>query len=308
LKLSFQNSLRIAVSLLLIILAGLAASDWRIDANKFRKNPNRVQALNDLKKEAEEYEYEDILGRITKIEAEKNVTVKAKMDADLQDLIDSYALSEGLSPDRKAGGIAKTIKADRAYNAERQANASTWIEDAFRRLKGDNNVKEATEVRTPPSWLGGLLHAIFWGIILVAAAGLVFLITRIPFGSIKARKAKSGGLLEEGELLLSEDEYLKQADELIANGRFREACRALYLATLLRVDAIQIARFESTQTNWEHLRRIETSSRRPEGIGFREVTKAFDLAWYGYQAKSVSDVDIFRTTYLQVKAIGVPSK
>ncbi|HWA84414.1 MAG TPA: DUF4129 domain-containing protein, partial [Fimbriimonadaceae bacterium] len=93
------------------------------------------------------------------------------------------------------------------------------------------------------------------------------------------------------------DEWLELSSSYERDGKYREAVRALYLACLLKFDERNVARFLRSQTNWEHLARIETSPKKPAGLDFRTPTQAFDRIWYGYKVRGPIDVAEFRAWY-----------
>ena len=74
------------------------------------------------------------------------------------------------------------------------------------------------------------------------------------------------------------DEWIDDAAALAAKGLFREALRALYLATLVALDRRRLIRFDPTLTNGQYLRQMpEGDARR----GFRELSRIFDHKHYG---------------------------
>jgi hypothetical protein len=241
-----------------------------------------------------------------------SATTKAARDAaynSIKQYLSANALSEQFSTVKGAEATAKDIKKDPIYSAQKEVISSNWLQKLLDRLKNlfkDDSSQPERDAPQIPDWVPPLVRGLFYVVCIAIIGLIIFLITKIPWAwtkSGRAKKLKRGGLLEDGEILLSEDEYLLEADRLIAEGKFREACRALYLASLLRIDKARIARFEPAETNWEHLKRIETSKSRPEQLHFRPTTKAFDLAWYGYRANSAEDVLIFRDTYLSIKSL-----
>jgi hypothetical protein len=144
-------------------------------------------------------------------------------------------------------------------------------------------------------FLTGLLYlfiAILVGLILVF---LYFVIRHFSWKKSLTRKATA--MLSEEEPELSKDEYLVEADRLMSEGRHREAVRYLYLACLLLFDENGVARFIRGQTNWEHLRRIQASDKRPEDLDFQPATQKFDVVWYGMRVEGTSDVMAMRDWY-----------
>lgn len=222
--------------------------------------------------------------------------------------IDRYVDSENVSPRANASKKAAEILKRTEFKSMKDAPGKSWVQRILDRLqklnRRDQDQPDMPKFPDMP-WLAGVLQALMYAILATAVGLLIWLLTKLRLiGEMRRTKARSGGgILEEGEELLSEDEYLKNADDLIAQGKFREACRALYLATLVRLDAARIARLEPTQTNWEHLRRVETSRTKPEGLDFRTPTKLFDHAWYGYTARSAADVEPFRRAYIEIKQL-----
>ena len=309
-----RNFLRAAASCFLIGIALTAQADWtkvRKDFEGAKTREEAVQKIEDNYQEIEENANSEDLSEL--LDDFKSATTKAAKDSTYQtikDLIVANSLTENFSTVDGAENTAKKIKAKNPlYQAEKESSSSNWLQKLFERLKklfeGDKNSTEASTPPSVPDWVPVVIKGLFFILCAVIVVCLIYLLTKIPWGwtSLGRKKKARGGLLEEGEELLSEDEYMLEADRLIAEGRFREACRALFLASLLRIDATRIARFEPTQTNWEHLRRIETSKTRPAELNFRPATKAFDHAWYGSTAKSVADVAIFQETYMTIKRL-----
>ena len=141
-----------------------------------------------------------------------------------------------------------------------------------------------------------------WGILILAViAFLIFAFRKFNWGvASKLRKKRVGGLLDDDEPDRSADEWLEQADRLAAEGEFRKAVRCLYLACLVRIDEAGVARFIRAETNWEHLHRIEASTKSPESFQFRTITQKFDLIWYGFRTQGQPDVQEFRAFYVEL--------
>lgn len=148
----------------------------------------------------------------------------------------------------------------------------------------------------------GFLQPLVW--LLLGVAVLGFLAWALyTFAGIRKRKAKqAGGLMDDDEPERTADEWLTKADELERQGEFRLAVRCLYVATLIRLDEGNVARFRRWETNWEHLHRIDSSPRKPEGYSIRPATEKFDLVWYGHQVNGKPDLDLFRSWYREAMA------
>ena len=72
--------------------------------------------------------------------------------------------------------------------------------------------------------------------------------------------------------------FLDDAAVLADQGRFREALRALYLATLVALDRRRLISFDPTMTNWQYMRQMPKSDTRTL---FSQFTRLFDHKWYG---------------------------
>lgn len=303
-----KNFLRAVASTLLLTVAIVASADWTTVQRDFLNAKTHDEAVH--KVEQSEAQQDETLGELLEdYNSASTKVVKEQTYDSIKQYLAANALSESFKPAVGSEAKVKAIKKDAIYSTQREVTSSNWIQKLLNRLKNffdRDSTSNNGPTGPPPGWIFPLLQAIFYLVTAVVIGLLIYLLTKIPWGWTKAgraKKQKRGGMLEEGENLLSEDEYLLDADRLIAEGKYREACRALYLASLLRIDKSRIARFEPAQTNWEHLRRIETSPLRPENLHFRPVTKQFDLAWYGYRAKYLDDVLIFRETYLVIKSL-----
>jgi hypothetical protein len=85
--------------------------------------------------------------------------------------------------------------------------------------------------------------------------------------------------------------WVDAATELAREGRYREALRALYLATLVALDRRQAITFDPTLTNWQYLRQLSGNSMRSD---FRELTRIFDHKWYGKEETVEVDYEVCR--------------
>lgn len=185
----------------------------------------------------------------------------------------------------------------RNWFSKSSENVANAIADFMRKLFGQRSMPQ------PKVSAAGFdaVTAAIWVVIALAIIGfLAWAISQISPGARRAKRMKVGGLMDDDEPERSADEWLLQADDLAASGRFREAVRCLYIACLVRLDEAGVARLIRSETNWEHLRRIEESSRRPVGLDFRVPTQKFDLIWYGFRTEGQPDVDDFRVTYTEL--------
>jgi tetratricopeptide (TPR) repeat protein len=224
---------------------------------------------------------------------------------ELKDYIGAMAPSEQMLADPEAKSQAMQIKRSPLYR-DQNFESSNWFEKAAENfsqfLKNLFHTKPSQDNENVSIFKGALGQALIylmWAILAGLLCVFGFLgIRQIRWRSSLKRKAKA--MLEEDEPERTLDEWLERANALEAQGLYREAVRCLYLACLLRFDEARIARFDRGQTNWEHLERIRSSPKLPPGVDFEPNTEAFDKIWYGMKSKGKSDVETFRSYYMDL--------
>ena len=88
------------------------------------------------------------------------------------------------------------------------------------------------------------------------------------------------------------DEHLDDAAVLATQGRYREALRALYLATLVALDRRRLIAFDPALTNWQYIRHMPRGEARRL---FTRFTRLFDYKWYGDEPTTERDYELCRT-------------
>jgi hypothetical protein len=84
------------------------------------------------------------------------------------------------------------------------------------------------------------------------------------------------------------------ADQLAAQGHYREAIRHLYLALLSHLHRSQLIDYDTTASNWEYVKGFRGPS--ASRVTFRTLTSRFDFVWYGNTGAEASHWRDFRTT------------
>jgi hypothetical protein len=222
----------------------------------------------------------------------------------VQARIDAIRIAKCL--DRSISERARKIKSDSSLYRDTGAMAgSNWLAKAFEalaRLFKRSRPRDLPNINAPSvGGLGQILVYMVWLVLGILLGAFLYFAIR-HFSWRRQLRIKARSVLGDDEPDYSLDEWLEQADLLEAQGKYREAVRALYLACLLRFDDARIARFVRGETNWEHLKRIEASRLKPEGLEFREPTRTFDRIWYGMDVRGKDDVDLFRNWYRAVTA------
>jgi hypothetical protein len=217
----------------------------------------------------------------------------------LRGMVELRALASSQPVEPAAKVEAKRIKSSPLYHDPGLTESSNWLDEAMRRLLKLLPRFDRPNIQTPRGSLPGWLVPLMWGILGAAVVTFGYFAFR-HFSWKRSARRRARAVLEEDEPDRTLDEWLQLADQLSAEGRYREAVRALYLACLLRFDEHNVARFVRGETNWEHLARIQASARRPAGLDFVPPTKLFDRIWYGKHVRGIEDVDEFRAWYKAV--------
>jgi hypothetical protein len=204
------------------------------------------------------------------------------------------------STDGSANQSAKDILRDPAFRDSELEGDQSWLGRALSRI-GElfNRQREQREVRSiePPSLN---MQPLAYLVLIVLIGTVIALAVFALRGARLSRRTIVGSIrrsiLDEDEPDRTLDEWLQLADRLQSEGRLREVVRCLYIAILLRLDASRIIRFERSETNWEHLAKID-SSNAPRGVDYRGLTKLFDVVWYGDQNATSQDCASIRSQY-----------
>lgn len=161
----------------------------------------------------------------------------------------------------------------------------SWFEKLRRWLEQDEPQED--------SWLSGLS-----GVDLPMPAGwllmlLLLVVTAIVLGYVLSqreapRSGSGAGAAAAGPQARAPAQHLDDAASLAAQGKPREALRALYLATLVALDRGRHIHLEPGKTNGQYLRSM---SRGPLRQDFTSFTRVFDRKWYGDEPATLHDYE-----------------
>lgn len=203
----------------------------------------------------------------------------------------------GIVPDRSRRGpvrepMDETVRDDvrrilaapafREFADDRERPFARFLGEQLRRLSewlaslGEGTEMDAdptlVELPAPPIWLlvtlsVALLVVTTWLLRKPAVARQVSEVPTVGMPSVPTKR-------------------MDDAEALSARGEHRLALRALYLATLARLDAARLIEYDPSATNWQYLRQLPKGEVREV---FREFTLAFDRKWYGREVARAED-------------------
>jgi hypothetical protein len=185
------------------------------------------------------------------------------------------------------------------------AQAGKWLSDLLEKV--------GKLFRFSPPSRGGLSgslggNVVFWLILIALCALMVYLIYRVVRKLPRNRAPrKPKNLTETSDLLpvlesdpVSDepDQWLTTARRHAAEGDYRKAQRAVFVALLLRLDRLGIVRFDRSFTNGEYLRSLRS---RPTLFPLvRAFANEFDSRWYGGVPATEADYQRGLETYQQI--------
>jgi hypothetical protein len=165
-----------------------------------------------------------------------------------------------------------------------------WLKKWLKKLFEPDPDRKPPPLRTefsPSTGMSGANLIMFLGILLTVGVLAAVLIR--AFGrrqkeeaaqlEVSTLDAKALADNEMSALARPPEGWAHLADELAAQGEYREAVRSLYLALLSRLHREGAILYDSTLSNWDYLRHFK--GRRDWLPPFRELTRRFDFAWYG---------------------------
>ncbi len=310
-----KAALWLLVAILLCAPTSAWAGYWGDLATRAEGAGSTKECVSIIEKSIEDYEGSHLGNALQELRAEQGeATESRKKVITILRLMDS---AESFSVKAEAGkkspsALAASILNRPEFKPKEQAKNSNWLSEVFQGLsdwlknlfKANEPERSSSSLNMPnlPDWLGGVLM-FFRGVLVVIT---ILALAAAIFFAWKFARAHSRTLLDDVEEVRTRSEYLDLAEQLVQSGDLRQAIRALYVASLLRLDELKIARFDRSDTNWEHLARFESSTRRPEGLDFRAVTKNFDRFWYGRAAVRIEDVEAFRQVHDYLAQMEVP--
>jgi Domain of unknown function (DUF4129) len=145
----------------------------------------------------------------------------------------------------------------------------------------------------------GLASSRITGLVLIGVGLIVVLVVALAVLSrarpppVLAVRSRSVPEKDEDPLSRSAGGWEARARDLAAQGRAREAIRAWYHALLVHCYGAGVLHYRRGRTNWEYAHALSPSLLwRPR---FEELTRWFDLEWYGRAESTPAALEAFST-------------
>lgn len=108
--------------------------------------------------------------------------------------------------------------------------------------------------------------------------------------------------LEEAPDIIAEPEvWRQQAEEYARQGDYRRAFRAVFLATLLHLNAVGVIEYHRSRTNGDYLRFVRRKGLTALEAALRPLVNEFDGRWYGHHATVEADYHRCLTGYERIR-------
>lgn len=144
-----------------------------------------------------------------------------------------------------------------------------------------------------------------WGMIallvLLVALGSAYLLNKLEWRRWQRSSRQASGETAEPSRQLPPDEGWARAHSLAQQGRYREAIRFCYHATLALLAQRGLIPYDPARTNWEHLALLRAEGHKQVYERLRPLTRQFDYIWYGHQPATEEEYRQFDQTYLALK-------
>jgi Domain of unknown function (DUF4129) len=169
---------------------------------------------------------------------------------------------------------------------------------------------KTTQIEPPklklPSWLDSpiwwaIAQAIFWVIVTllaVWASWQIWQLLRFYIHNFKKRNKTTDGSAQTTIKDVSVAQWLLRSQKLQQQGKYRQACRCLYMAVLQRLNDAGIAVHEPSRTDGEYLQLIQ---QLPQPAPYETAIAIHQQLYFGNVEASASTFEQCQQAYQQIK-------
>jgi Domain of unknown function (DUF4129) len=209
------------------------------------------------------------------------------MQREAQDLA-----AEAQSIDASARVKLNAILARREFSG---VHGPTWLDRQAERLRVWL-AKWASRLGMNLAHHQAIVKVFFWVLLICGAAGLLGWMIRQLIGRTGAQDFP---LQPPDTPILDKTQQMAQAREAAARGKYRDAIRLAYWATVERLGELGFWSLDPTRTHREYLRLVRSDQPQREPLAV--LTRLFEIAWYAAQPSTQDD---FQTVMAQLEKLG----
>lgn len=195
---------------------------------------------------------------------------------------DSTSSNEGGS---STANNSTSTSNDASDNSEDGTAITTTPQDD----SGDSSSGSGFEL-SGPSFLNNIAQLLLYLAVAVGILMLIYYVFRW-FGEKDFRRdmADLDENDEDAMKTLPIPGLLQRADEEARNGNYRLALRYLYTSVLRHLGRTGVLEYQSTATDWEHLRLLRSGGHQQLYDQLLPVTQTIEVKWYGNEPASLED-------------------
>ena len=175
---------------------------------------------------------------------------------------------------------------------------SEWLEARF--PKSSPNLPQVPEWSFPT----GILEGLFWAIVLSAVLLLSWQLVRLLTFYLARSQAHSAQLKLQKTTAKAEERtvagWIRQMQEFQRQGNYREACRALYLAMLQRLNDTRLVAHQSSRTDGEYWQVVQPL---PQSQAYQTLIRAHEQLCFGDATVSADLFDRCQQAYQEIERV-----
>lgn len=176
-----------------------------------------------------------------------------------------------------------------------------WVREQLQKLQNMLSGRRGGGMALPGFGTEILSYLILVVLIVAVAYVIAYVIKNLAFGG-RTREGKKKLMVANIEELeeagsVDFDEWLAAARQHAAQGDYRRAYRAVFVAMLLRMDRYGAIEYKKSRTNGEYLRALRKNPTLFQLM--QPAANAFDARWYGHIPATEADYRSCLTTFEQ---------
>jgi hypothetical protein len=153
---------------------------------------------------------------------------------------------------------------------------SNWLKDLFPEMKV-----------TTPDFMATLLNYITWIIVAILVILLLIILFRLLKQYRKKETEEIKTMINIAQGVVDYKSWIEMAKNFAQNAQYRNACRAIYMSTILYLDEREIIKYDKAKTNLEYLQTVKRDVTIYEPL--KKTINIFEYLWYGKHNGTAQD-------------------